>query len=157
MKLSQSEMILVGLLIVYIAFYTQPAPLHVLNALQSPMGHAVWLLAILYTTVYQSLIVGVFLGIAYVMTASRTTEYMENPTPAKSDDKPQPKSAGTPAPPTKGLVGEKMAKPHGRLDKHAQKKGTPPPPKHDSPVPPKPAMKEHFSAKEKGYGSFAPF
>jgi hypothetical protein len=76
---------------------------------------------------------------------------MENPKVAE-----QPKSAGVPAPPAKGLVADKM-KPHGRLEKHQQKKGTP----HDKPKEshkPKPAHEAFTSARDKNkFGNSAPF
>ena len=95
MKLSQVELVSVGLIILYVAFFSHPPPSHVKDFLSSPVGHAVFLAAILYVTVYKSLIVGVFLGIAYVMTAASTTEYLD-PKEQKPKEKEQPKSAGVP-------------------------------------------------------------
>ena len=83
MKLSPVELVVVGLLILYIAFFSHPPPSHIKDLLSSPVGHTVFLLGILYVTVYKSLVIGVFLGIAYVMTAGSTTEYFEeNMTPS---------------------------------------------------------------------------
>lgn len=96
MKLSQIELVSVGLIILYVAFFSHPPPSHIKDFLSSPVGHAVFLAAILYVTVYKSLIVGVFLGIAYVMTAASTTEYLD-PKEQKPKDKEQPKTAGVPA------------------------------------------------------------
>jgi hypothetical protein len=76
MKLSQTELVVVGLLIVYIAFFTHPPPSHIKDFLSSPVGHAVFLAAVLYVTAYKSLVVGVFLGIAYLTTATGVTEYL---------------------------------------------------------------------------------
>uniref|UniRef100_A0A6C0CHM9 Uncharacterized protein n=1 Tax=viral metagenome TaxID=1070528 RepID=A0A6C0CHM9_9ZZZZ len=95
MKLSQIELVSVGLIILYVAFFSHPPPSHIKDFLSSPVGHAVFLAAILYVTVYKSLIVGVFLGIAYVMTAASTIEYLD-PKEQKPKDKEQPKSAGVP-------------------------------------------------------------
>jgi hypothetical protein len=77
MKLSQTELVVVGLLIAYIAFFSHPPPAHIRDFLSSPVGHAVFLLGIVYLTVYKSLIIGIFAGIAYVMTAATTTEYLD--------------------------------------------------------------------------------
>jgi hypothetical protein len=77
MKLSQTELVVVGLLIAYIAFFSHPPPAHIRDFLSSPVGHAVFLLGIVYLTVYKSLIIGIFAGIAYVMTAANTTEYLD--------------------------------------------------------------------------------
>jgi hypothetical protein len=77
MKLSQTELIVVGLLIVFIAFFTNPPPSHIKDFMSSPVGHLVLLAGILYVTVYKSLVIGVFAGIAYLMLAARTTEYLD--------------------------------------------------------------------------------
>jgi hypothetical protein len=77
MKISRTELVLVGLLIAYIAFFTHPPPSHIKDFLSSPVGHAVFLLGIVYVTVRQSLVVGVFLGIAYLVTSSGVTEYLD--------------------------------------------------------------------------------
>jgi hypothetical protein len=97
MKLSQIELVSVGLIILYVAFFSHPPPSHIKDFLSSPVGHAVFLVSILYVTVYKSLIVGVFLGIAYVMTAASTTEYLD-PKEQKPKEKAQPKAAGVPTP-----------------------------------------------------------
>jgi hypothetical protein len=98
MKLSQIELVSVGLIILYVAFFSHPPPSHIKDFLSSPVGHAVFLVGILYVTVYKSLIVGVFLGIAYVMTAASTTEYLDATEQKPKEEKEQPKSAGVPAP-----------------------------------------------------------
>lgn len=98
MKLSQTELVVVGLLIAYIAFFSHPPPAHIRDFLSSPVGHAVLLLGIVYLTVYKSLIIGIFAGIAYVMTAASTTEYLD-----EKEQKPEektttlPTSSGVPA------------------------------------------------------------
>lgn len=97
MKLSQTELVVVGLLILYVAFFSHPPPAHIKDFLSSPVGHAVFLLGIVYVTVYKSQIIGVFMGIAYVMTAASTTEYLD-PKEQKPKEKDQPKSAGVPDP-----------------------------------------------------------
>lgn len=65
MKLSkQTEWIVIGVLIVYIAF-VQPAPV-LQNAMSTPMGKVVALLAIVYVWKYVSAVVAILLAIAFV-------------------------------------------------------------------------------------------
>ena len=138
MNLKESELVLVGLLIVYVAFFTNPVPQFLESLFASPVGHAFALAGILYVISCQSLIVGVFLAIAYVMTTKHVTEYMENPEKKeeKKSEPAQPTSSGVPKAPHKGLMGASMT-PRGRLDSQAQKKGTPPPAKPMEVAPPK--------------------
>ena len=117
MKLSQVELILVVLVIVYVAFFTHPVPQFITAVFKSPVGHALALGAILYVTVYESLVVAIFLAIAYIMTNTQVTEYMEaKPEPA------QPSSSGVPMPEMKSMI-EKMIKGDTRLPQVSQKKG----------------------------------
>lgn len=135
MKLSQTELVIVGLLIVYVAFFTHPPPSHIKNFLGSPVGHALFLLAILWVTVYQSLIIGVFMGIAYIMTAKSVTEYLD-PAEQKPAAKPQPKTAGVPEPVVADLIKDIMKK--GDKPAHLAKAGksvTAPPPATQTPKP----------------------
>jgi len=109
MKLSSPEVISVVIIIGYIAFFTRPAPQPLTFLLSSPVGHGLALIGIMYVTAYQSLIVGVFLGLAYVMSVKRVTEYMD-----EEDQKPtppaQPKSEGVPPPVMKGVLGRLPSK-----------------------------------------------
>jgi hypothetical protein len=137
MKLSQIELVSVGLIILYVAFFSHPAPDFVKMLFSSPVGHAVFLVAILYVTVYKSLIVGVFLGIAYVMTAASTTEYLDPKEQKPKQEKEQPKSAGVPAPSSslKDIMG-KLQKGDSLAHKAvAGKTDTAPPPATTTPKP----------------------
>jgi hypothetical protein len=96
MKLSQTELVVVGLLIVYIAFFSHPPPSHIKDLVSSPVGHAIFLLGIVYVTVYKSQLIGVFMGIAYVMTTASTTEYLKEDEQKPEEE--EPKSAGVPDP-----------------------------------------------------------
>jgi hypothetical protein len=125
MKLSQVELILVVLVIVYVAFFTHPVPQFITALFKSPVGHALALGAILYVTVYESLVVAIFLAIAYIMTNTQVTEYMEAKPAAKPEAKPepaQPSSSGVPMPEMKSMI-EKMIKGDTRLPQVSQKKG----------------------------------
>lgn len=89
MRLSVPEMVIVGLLIVYLAFFSNPAPSFIKSVLDNPVGKVVALLGVVYVTVYQSLIVGVFMAVAFIMSVSKMTEYMDN---AKKEEPKQPSS-----------------------------------------------------------------
>jgi hypothetical protein len=141
MRVTQAELVIVALLIGYVAFYTHPAPKHFQDFLSTPVGNVLALGGILYVTVYQSLVVGVFLAIAYIMTVNAVTEYLDpkeqTPTPA------QPTSTGVAPPEVNGalkalLKGNKPSfKGDNRLPQVSQKKGTPPPHSTPSVAPPK--------------------
>lgn len=155
MKLHRNELIVLAVVIGYIAFFTHPPPAHITNLLETPVGHAVILLGILYVTVYQSLIVGIFLGIAYIMTAPRVTEYLDEkeqkPTPPE-----QPKSSGVPPPPTSGIIGAALkAKPALGETRLPQAQGKAVTTKPMTPVLPKPAMPTPKT--KESFGNFASF
>jgi hypothetical protein len=126
MRLTQIELGLVILIIAYVAFFTHPPPSHFTDLLSTPVGHALALLGLLYVTVYKSLIVGVFLGLAYIMTARNVTEYLDpkEQTPKKKEEPKQPAVSMQPSPAVKGIVGS-MMKGDMRLPMEHQKKGTP--------------------------------
>jgi len=109
MKLSTPELVVVGLVIVYIAFFTHPPPSHIKDFLGSPVGHAIFLGVLVWVTAYKSLIVGVFLGVAYLMTAKSVTEYLD-PTEQKAAPKPQPTSTAVPEPVVADLIKDIMKK-----------------------------------------------
>lgn len=146
MRLSQTELIVVGLVIVYIAFFCHPPPSHIKDLLASPVGHGLALLAILYVTVYQSLIVGVFLGIAYVMTATSVTEYLDAKDQKPKDAPKQPTSSGVPSPALTGALASLLKKGDVRLPQKTGKSDTTKP-HTTSPVKPTPPSKiEHFAS-----------
>jgi hypothetical protein len=137
MKLSQTELVVVGLLIAYVAFFSHPPPAQIRHFLSAPVGHAVFILGILYVTVYKSLIIGVFMGIAYVMTAATTTEYLKEDEQKPKHDAKVPTSTGTPA------ANESLKDLLGKLEKGdtvahtavAGKSTTTPPPATSVPTP----------------------
>jgi hypothetical protein len=114
MKLSSPEVISVVIIIAYIAFFTRPPPYPLTFLLSNPVGHGLALLGIMYVTAYRSLIVGVFLGLAYIMTVKRVTEYLDEedqtPTPTPKVAAPQPMAEGVPKPAIKGVVGRLPSK-----------------------------------------------
>jgi hypothetical protein len=81
MKLSQMELGSVAALIVYIAFFTHPAPYAVTSLLANPIVKAVVLLGTLYVAVYYSMVIGLFLGLAYVMSTTGALEHYTAPPP----------------------------------------------------------------------------
>jgi hypothetical protein len=134
MRVESLELGVVALLIGYIAFYSHPPPQHVQSLLSSPAGTVMALCLILAVTVYKSLIVGVFLAIAFVLTVSGgVTEYLDPKEQAPKATPEQPKSAGVAAPEVHGalkalLAGTKPSAAKGdRMPSVAQKKGTPAP------------------------------
>jgi hypothetical protein len=110
MKLSLTELVVVGLVIVYIAFFTHPPPSHIKDFLGSPVGHAIFLGVLVWVTAYKSLVVGVFLGVAYLMTAKSVTEYLDPTEQKPAAPKPQPTSAAVPEPVVADLIKDIMKK-----------------------------------------------
>jgi hypothetical protein len=121
MRVSQTDLLLTGLIILYVAFYTNPTPVFIQTILESPVGNVLVLLGLLYVLAYQSFIVGIFLGIAYIMSVKRVTEYLDpkEQTPTKIPPK-------TVAPPdVTGMIDSLLKKGDNRLPSIHQKKGTP--------------------------------
>lgn len=88
MKTGKIELGLTFLVILYIAFVGRRPPLHLQDFVSSSVGSIITLLAVLYVLAYQSLLLGVFLGIAYIVTVQNVTEYLD-----EKEQKPeQPKS-----------------------------------------------------------------
>lgn len=144
MRLTRVELGVIALIILYIAFYTHPAPPHIADFLSSPIGKIIGLLGILYVTVYQNLLVGVFLAIAYILTAGPVTEYLDEKEQTPKKD--QPTSKGVPPPDMKGVLTDLIKAQTGpafkgdnRLKASAQKKGSAPPPAPKTVMPPKPS------------------
>ena len=146
MKLSALELGGVALLIVYIAFFTHPPPDLVTQLLTSPIGHGVMLLTILYLAVYRSMILGLFLGIAYVMSTSKTLEYLD-PKEQKATV-PQPKANGIPPAAISGMLAAMTGKKKGdtRLPQSQEKADAVKPiVMHTPPKPAAPVKIENFS------------
>ena len=149
MRLSQKELGAVGAIIVYIAFFTHPPPAHIQNFLESIAGKLFALLGILYVAVYQSLIVGVFLAIAFIFTATAVTEYMDNkhPTPEpKKEEKKQPTSSGVPPPAVTGALKSLLKKGDNRLPQAQGKSDTNKPTSVIPPKPTPPKAVENFAS-----------
>jgi hypothetical protein len=104
MRVSSVELAIVALTIGYVAFFTHPVPAFLQSFLASPVGVVIVLGGVFAVAVYKSLIVGVFLAIAFVMSVNGVTEYMHNKTPDVKEEKPQPKSAGVPSPSMTGVL-----------------------------------------------------
>jgi hypothetical protein len=148
MKLSAFELGGIGLLIVYVAFFTHPPPALVTSLLSTPVGHGVVLLLVLYLAVYHSMILGLFLGIAYIMSSSNTIEYLdakEQSLPKK--EKPQPKASGIPPAAITGMLSAMTGKKKGdtRIPQTQGKDDTTKPTLHTPPKPAAPEKIENFS------------
>lgn len=146
MKLSEMELVGVGVLIVYTAFFTHPPPSLVTSLLSSPVGHGVILLGILYLFMSHSTILGVFLSIAYVMTSTSTLEYFDS-----KEQKPkapsQPKANGIPPAAVSGMLAAMTGKKKGdvRLPQSHGKASNVKPPVSMHAKPAAPAKVENFS------------
>jgi hypothetical protein len=150
MKIAQTELIVVAGVILYIAFFAHPVPTAVSTLLSSPVGHIIVLGGIVYTVVYHSVIMGIFFGIAYIMSTSSSFEYLDEkeqkPSHASSHAKPKqpptPTSTGVPPPAISGLLNSLMKnKGNGRLPQTTGKAVTTKP---TSTVPPKPKLSSNI-------------
>jgi hypothetical protein len=147
MRLSQVELGVVALLIGYMAFFTSPPPRHISDFLSSPVGKIIGLVGILYVTVYNSLIIGVFLAIADIMTAGPITEYLDPKEQSPKKEEPaQPTSKGVAPPEVKSALSTLLKAQTGpafkgdnRLPTAAQKKGLPTAGAPKTATPPKPS------------------
>jgi type IV secretory pathway VirB10-like protein len=150
MRLTTVEIVVVGVLIVYLAFFSNPPPAFVQSLLETPVGKIVALLAVLYVTVYQSLIMGVFLAVAFIMSASKTTEYLDNP--KKKEEAKQPSSNMDSMAEAKDII-KSMMKKGDKLPSAQGKSVTAPPPAHNKPKPATPTPPKGKSGIEK-FASF---
>jgi len=118
MKLTP-ELLGVGAIIVYIAFFTHPPPVFVSAVLASPVGQVLALVGVVLVFTKMQ-VLGLFLGLAYLASSYPTLEYMENKEeePKKAPEVDMAKLAAL------------MGKP-GKSEKMPQQKGkdvtTPPP------------------------------
>ena len=91
MKVEPEDLMILAI-ISYIAFFSHPPPSFITMVLDHPLGQLVALVGIVYTYMKKPL-VGLFLGIAYVVSSYPTLEYMDESKPTK--EKAQP-SSGAP-------------------------------------------------------------
>ena len=149
MRLSTVEIVVVGVVIVYLAFFSNPPPAFVKSLLETPIGKVVALLAVLYVTVYQSLIIGVFLAVAFIMSASKVTEYLDNP---KKEQPKQPSSNMDSMAEAKDIIKDMMKK-GDKLPSAQGKSVTAPPPAEHKPKPATPTPPKGKTGIEK-FASF---
>lgn len=150
MRLSTAEIVVVGVVIVYLAFFSNPPPAFVKSLLETPIGKVVALLAVLYVTVYQSLIIGVFLAVAFIMSASKVTEYLDNP--KKKEGSKQPSSNMDSMAEAKDII-KGMMKKGDKLPSAQGKSVTAPPPAEHKPKPATPTPPKGKTGIEK-FASF---
>jgi hypothetical protein len=86
MKFSQAEYLIIGTIILYVAFFTHPPPQFIKSIFSTPFGHIGMLLALVYVCSKCNLVVGLLLGIAYLLSSNPTLEYFEDP--KKKEDNP---------------------------------------------------------------------
>lgn len=87
----ESEHLMLLAIISYIAFFSHPPPSFVTMVLDNPIGQLLALVGVVYVYMKKPL-VGLFLGIAYLVSSYPTLEYMDESKPEKEKEKPQPKS-----------------------------------------------------------------
>lgn len=145
MKISKEELIALGTIIVYIAFFTHPVPHFIAGILSTPIGHGVILVLALYVLAYQSLIVGIFLLMAYIMSTPGTLEYMDSKeqTPKKQEKKVS--ASGIPPPAITGALANSLMKGDVRLPQKEGKSQTEAPKTSISPKPSLAPNVEKFS------------
>ena len=151
MRLTQIEMVLVTLLIIYLAFFCSPPPSFVTSVLNNPVGKVAALLGVVYVTVYQSLIVGVFGALAFMMSVPSVTEYMEN-APKKPEEPKQPSSTMNSMAEAKDII-KSMMKKGDKLPSAQGKSVTAPPPAQQKPKPATPTPPKGKAGIEK-FASF---
>ena len=149
MRLSTVEIVVVGVVIIYLAFFSNPPPAFVKTHIDTPIGKVVALLAVLYVTVYQSLIIGVFLAVAFIMSASKVTEYLDNP---KKEQPKQPSSTMNSMAEAKDII-KSMMKKGDKLPSAQGKSVTAPPPAQHKPKPATPTPPKGKTGIEK-FASF---
>lgn len=110
MKIAQTELLAVACVIVYVAFFAHPPPRFVATVLASPVGHALALAGIVYVVVYHSVVVGMFLAIAYITSASGVVEYLDKDEQVPTEEKEQPKANGIPPPAVTGMLNKILKK-----------------------------------------------
>jgi len=142
MKFSQAEYLIIGIIILYVAFFTHPPPQFIKSVFSTPFGHIGMLLLLVYVSTRFNLVVCLLLGLAYLLSSNPTLEYFEDPKKKeeKKEEKEQP-SSGAPEPDIKGALGKLMAM--------QGKDVTKPPPPVNVPKPSTPSnvnKTEHFSA-----------
>ena len=110
MKFSQSEYLIIGIIILYVAFFTHPPPQFIQRLFANPFGHIGMLLLLVYVSTRFNLVVCLLLGLAYLLSSNPTLEYFEDPKKKedKKEEKEQP-SSGAPEPDIKGALGKIMA------------------------------------------------
>ena len=145
MKLSQIELGSVAAIVAYVAFFSHPPPRFVSTVLESPVGQALVLAAVLYVSTQKSMIVGLFMGIAYLVSSFPALEYLDEKDQKPKEEKKQPDS-GAPKVDMKsiGKLASLLAGPGGKLPQSKGKDVTTPPPPSKTPV--KPHAPEHTKA-----------
>jgi uncharacterized membrane protein YuzA (DUF378 family) len=134
MKLSQVDYVVLGLTILYVAFFTHPPPPFIQSILSTPWGHIACLVGIVFVSMKVSTLAGMFVGIAYLLSCNPTLEYFEEKKD-KKEEKEQPKSG---APDVKmelkGMAGKILS----QMGKDVKS----PPPSTSKPKPAEPTKEE---------------
>jgi hypothetical protein len=146
MKINQIEFVGLGLLILYIAFFSHPPPAVVQSLLANPIGQAVVLVGVLYLAAYKSMVLGLFAAVAYVLSIRPAFEYLDPKEQAPKKE--EPKVSGVPSPAVTGILKDMLSMTKG--DRLPQKAGKDEKFKPPTVTPPKPSM-------DKKVENFTPF
>jgi hypothetical protein len=139
----ESEHLMLLAIICYIAFFSHPPPSFVTMVLDNPIGQLLVLVGVVYVYMKKP-VVGLFLGIAYLVSSYPTLEYMDESKPEKEKETPQPKSG---APKVDMAQIGKLAQMLGKGSKLPMEKGkdvTQKPPETNQ-VKPDPKVTEKFT------------
>ena len=139
MRFTQGEILAIVGVILYVAFFTHPPPMFIVNIVNNPIGQAISLLAILYVSMRISHVVALLLAVAFLVSVNPVLEYLD-----EKEQKPaQKKAAAVPAPPVEDILAKLM-----KGNRMPQKSGKDVEKKTTSPILPKPSPigKEHFAA-----------
>ena len=135
------ELVVMGAIIAYVAFFTRPPPRFVQSILSSPVGQVLVLVGVVFAFMKNQPI-GLLLGVAYLTSSYPVLEYLDaaeqKPDPPK--EKEQPKS-GAPMP-DMAEIG-KLASMLGKSGMIPQEKGK----DVKSPPPPTQTVKPHVDSK----------
>jgi hypothetical protein len=135
MKLTQVDYVVLGSVILYVAFFTHPPPAIVKSILSTPWGHIAFLVGIVVVSMKVSTLAGMFVGIAYLLSSNPTLEYFEEKKKEEKEEKEQP-SSGAPDAKTelKGAAGKILS----QMGKDVKS----PPPSTTKPKPAEPTKEE---------------
>lgn len=138
------EHLMIGAIIVYIAFFSHPPPRFVSQILESPVGKLVLLVGVVFVAMRKPLI-GLFLGIAFITSTYPAFEFLDEKEQKPEKEKEQPKSGAPKVDMAQiGKLAQMIGKGKGEKLPTAKGKDETTPPPATNPV--KPHAKENFTS-----------